>query len=569
MTVAATSNSSLKAGLNGLKRYLMWVGLFSLGINVLTLSIPLYSIQLFDRVLSSGSGATLAVLTIAVLGGLAAAALLEDVRTRLLVALGIQFDSELATKVLERQIETGEAGAARAQVIRDLDHVRQLLTGSGTIALLDLPWAPIFIGVCFFLHPTLGTITLGGVAMVLGLAVLNQRLVTGPLHLSGRKAEESYRVADCALQNAETVRALGMLPDIVRRWSIIRHDAIYSQADASTRNASVSSFIKFLRYALQVTIMGTGAWLAATREISSGALFAASLISTRALMPVDQIVAVWRQLVAGWEALGRVDEVLSVPTAVASITLPTPAGRLVVENLSYVVPGAKNPTLSKVNFSLEPGDAVGIVGPSAAGKSTLARLIIGAVKPSEGTIRLDGAETWSWNRAEFGSHAGYVSQNIELFEGTIAENIARFKAIGSAAIIDAAKLAGVHEMILALPHGYGTQLLANGAPLSGGQRQRIAIARAVLGSPRLVVFDEPNSNLDGEGEASLQSLLGTLKSRGVTVVMIAHRPSVLVTLDKVLVLRGGTVSEFGTIDTIMPRIAPGFPLAKTRIVGRA
>ena len=558
---------ALHTGLAGLKSYLLWAGVFSLGINVLTLSIPLYSIQLFDRVLSSGSGATLAVLTVAVMGGLLSAALIEDVRARLLIALGIRFDSQLATRLFTHQLERAGQGERRGEVVRDLDNVRQVLTGSGIIALFDLPWAPLFVGVCFYLHPWLGMLTLGGAVMVLCLAVLNQWLVAVPLSESARKADESYRLTDGALSNAETVRALGMLPDIVRRWSAIRDQAIASQADASSRNASISSFIKFLRYALQVSILGTGAWLAVGREISPGALFAASIISTRALLPIDQLVVAWRQLLSGRAALGRVDEMLKSEVASSSFKLPEPSGRLTVEGLCYSVPGARAPTLQQVNFAVEPGEAVGVVGPSAAGKSTLARLIIGAIRPTEGAIRLDGAETWSWDREDFGGYAGYVSQSIELFEGTIAENIARFKDADSAAIVAAARLAGVHEMILLLPDGYETRLLPNGAPLSGGQRQRIALARAVFGNPRLVVLDEPNSNLDGEGDAALQMLLATLKKRGVTVILIAHRPSVLVSLDKVLVLRGGSVADFGTVEAVMPRIAPGFPVQAKRVAG--
>ena len=566
-----TSSPVLQTGLVGHKRYFAWAAGFSLAINILTLSIPLYSIQLYDRVLGSGSEATLLVLTVAVLGGLSAAAALEDIRARLLVALGIQFDAQLATRLFEQQIEaTAEpAGSRGGQIIRDLDNVRQVLTGGGVLSLFDLPWTPLFIAICFFLHPLLGLITLLGAVTVCGLAVLNQWMVGGPLAVSGRRTEESYRLTDSALANAETVRALGMLPDLSRRWAAVRSNAIRSQATASAGNASVSSIIKFIRYSLQVVIMGAGAWLAVSREISPGSLFAASLICTRALMPIDQMVGVWRQLLAGWSALERVDAALSMPLPRRSMKLPLPEGRLAADSLTYTVPGGRAPTLSNISFALEPGEAVGIVGPSAAGKSTLARLMVGAIKPTSGTVRLDGAETWSWDREDFGKCVGYVSQNIELFEGTIAENIARFKEGESLAIVEAARLAGVHEMILALPRGYETVLTSTGAPLSGGQRQRIALARAVFGDPKFIVLDEPNSNLDGDGEAALLALLGALKSRGRTVVMIAHRPSVLVALDKVLVLRNGTVSEFGPIERIMPRIAPGFPIAQKRIAGSA
>lgn len=561
----------LMAGLIGYKRYLASAGVFSFFMNVLTLSIPLYSIQVYDRVMVSGSGSTLLVLTIAVLGGLAAATALEDIRTRLLVALGIHFDAQLAKRVFEREIESENVSGQRSggRTIRDLDQVRHVLTGGGTLALFDLPWTPLFIAVCFYLHPLLGFITLVGTVVVFALALLNQWLVEGPLTTSTEKAEASYRLTDGAIMHAETVRAMGMLPDLLQRWTAVRSSAISSQASASTLNASVSSAIKFFRYTLQVATLAAGAWLVVERELSAGGLFASSMICTRALMPMDQIVAVWRQLTSGWAALQRVETALAGPGIPRSMKLPRPQGRIVAENLQYVPKGAKVPTIANVSFEIEPGDAVGIVGPSAAGKSTLARLIVGAIKPTNGSVRLDGAETWSYDRADFGALVGYVSQAVELFEGTIAENIARFRQADSLAIVAAARTAGVHEMILALPKGYETMLAPSGAPLSGGQRQRIALARAVFGDPKLVVLDEPNSNLDGEGEAALHGVLAVLKARRATVIMIAHRPSMLVALDKVLVLRNGTVGEFGTVERVMPRIAPGFPVVQKRVAGHA
>jgi PrtD family type I secretion system ABC transporter len=556
-----------QAGLSGYKRFLVWAAVFSVFVNALTLSIPLYTIQVFDRVLPSGSGATLVVLTIAVLGGIAAASALEEIRARILVSLGIQFDRQLSTQLFERLVERdGDAtGATRGAAVRDLDTVRHALTGSAIISLFDLPWTPLFLAACFYLHPLLGMISLGGALTVVGLAALNQILVGKRIGTSAKLSEESYRLTEGVIGNSETVRAMGMLPELSLRWADIRTRAITLQADASRSNSAVSNIIKFVRYTLQVLIMGAGAWLAVGREISPGSLFAASLICTRALMPVDQLVGVWRQILAAWVALGRVEDVLAVPTRPATMALPTPEGRLVAEGVCYTVPGGRAAVLSDISFALSPGEALGIVGPSAAGKSTLARLIVGAIKPQSGSMRLDGAEIWSWGRAQFGHFAGYVSQNIELFEGTIAQNIARFRAADPDAVVLAARMAGVHDMILALPHGYDTRVLASGAPLSGGQRQRIALARAVYGDPKLVVLDEPNSNLDGEGEAALHALLAKLKARRATVVMIAHRPSVLVSLDKVLVLTNGTVAEFGPVERVMPRIAPGFPVGQKRI----
>lgn len=562
-----TLSAVIGTGLSGYKRFLVWAAVFSVFVNTLTLGIPLYTIQVFDRVLPSGSGATLIVLTIAVLGGIAAANALEEVRARLLISLGIQFDAQLSKQLFERLVERdGDAASvAKSGAVRDLDTVRHALTGSAILTLFDLPWTPLFLLACFYLHPVLGIISLGGAVLVIGLAVLNQVLVGQRLATSAKLTEESYRLTEGVLGNAETVRAMGMLPELSKRWSDIRVQAIAMQADASAGNSSVSSVIKFVRYTLQVLIMGAGAWLAVGREISPGSLFAASLICTRALMPVDQLVGVWRQILSALAALGRVEEVLAVPLRPKTMELPVPAGRLSVEALSYTVPGARAPTLNDISFLVNPGESLGIVGPSAAGKSTLARLLVGAIKPTAGNVRLDGADVWSWGRAQFGTFTGYVSQNIELFEGTIAENIARFRAVDAAEIVAAARLAGVHEMILSFPKGYDTRLLASGAPLSGGQRQRIALARSVFGNPKLVVLDEPNSNLDSDGETALHTLLAALKARGTTVIMIAHRPSILVSLDKVLVLTNGAVAEFGSIARVMPRIAPGFATGQKRL----
>jgi len=563
--------SVFRAGLAGYKRFLVWAAVFSVFVNTLTLGIPLYTIQVFDRVLPSGSGATLIVLTIAVLAGIATASALEEIRARLLIALGVRFDTQLSTQLFERLVERegDTTSATKGAAVRDLDSVRHALTGSAIISLFDLPWTPLFLCACFYLHPAFGMIALAGSFLVIGLAVLNQMIVGRRISMSARLTEESYRLTEGVLNNAETVRAMGMLPEMSRRWQSIRVQAIGMQAEASTGNSAISSVIKLVRYALQVLIMGTGAWLAVGREISPGSLFAASLICTRALMPIDQLVGVWKQMLSAWAAVGRVEEVLSVPLRPRTMELPVPEGQLTVEGLSYTVPGARAATLNDITFSVSPGESLGIVGPSAAGKSTLARLVVGAIKPGAGSVRLDGAEVWSWGRAQFGTFTGYVSQNIELFEGTIAENIARFRAAQASDIVAAARLAGVHEMILGFPKGYDTPLLASGVPLSGGQRQRIALARAVFGDPKLVVLDEPNSNLDSDGEAALHALISTLKARRTTVVMIAHRPSMLVCLDKVLVLTNGAVADFGPIERVMPRIAPGFPIGQKRIAERA
>lgn len=550
----------LQAGLADCSVGLIAAGIFSSFINLLTIAIPLYSIQVYDRVLVSGSAATLAVLSLAAGASLLTSALLEDVRGRLLISIGRLFDVRLAVGLFERQVEQAAAGnaTARDQSLRDLDNVRHLLTGSGTLALLDLPWTPIFILACFFLHPALGLLTLFGTVLLIGLAIFNQWYVADPLNRSGLDLEVSYKLTGSVMRNAEAVQAMGMLPDIIAKWGAGRANAINRQALASFRNSWLASLIKFLRYSLQLSVIALGAWLAVNRDLSPGSLFAASLLFSRALQPIDQIVGVWRQLISGWAALGRVERALELPVRPRAMRMPAPTGRLTAENLTYVPPGGRTPILSNVSFDLEPGKALGIVGASAAGKSTLARMIVGATKPTSGIVRLDGADVYSWDRAAFGKVMGYVPQDLQLFEGTIKDNISRFRDADGEAIVAAARLARVHKMILTLPQAYETVLDANGAPLSGGQRQRLALARAIFGNPRVVVLDEPNSNLDGEGEAALREIVADLKASEASLVMIAHRPSVLVGLDMVLVLANGTAVDYGPVERIMPRIAPGF-----------
>jgi PrtD family type I secretion system ABC transporter len=336
---------------------------------------------------------------------------------------------------------------------------------------------------------------------------------------------------------------------------------MHRQATASMRNANIGGLVKFFRYALQIAIFSTGAWLVISQKMSSGALFAASIMTTRALTPIDQTVGVWRQLVTGRSALERVQAAFTAPPRPSAMPLPNPIGRVSVEGMTYAPPGGRNPILANVSFVLEPGESVGVVGASAAGKSTLARLIVGAVKPSSGVVRLDGGDVYSWDREAFGRAVGYLPQDIELFDGTIKDNIARFRACEPEQIVLAARMAGAHEMILRLPNGYDTVIGGTGATLSGGQRQRIGLARAVFGDPRLVVLDEPNASLDGEGEAALAQLLGRLKTRGSTVIMIAHKPSALAGLDKVLVLMNGGLAAIGPVGQILPMIAPGYRAA--------
>ena len=550
----------LKLVYAGSRREIVAAASFSFALNLLSLTMPLFTIQLYNRVLLSGSGATLVVITVAALSALGVAALLEDIRSRLLVSFGARFDAQFSAPLFARLVETAvrTGGLTRGQTLRDLDAARQVMTGGGALALLDLPWAPLFILACAFLHPLLGLLSLIGAVSLVGLAILNQKTVDGPLQESARSGEASYGLTDAVIRNAEVVQAMGMLPALMIEWRKLRLGLMHRQAVASVRNANISGLIKFFRYTLQIAIFAAGAWLVINQSLSSGALFASSLLTARALAPIDQIVGVWRQLVTGKAALERVESAFAAPERPASMPLPNPTGRLTVENLTYLPPGARAPVLTNVRFDLEPGEALGVVGASAAGKSTLARLIVGAIKPSNGVVRMDGGDVYSWDREAFGQAIGYLPQGVELFDGTIRDNICRFRQCEPEAIVAAAKLAGAHELILNLPKGYETVIGGTGAILSGGQRQRIGLARAVFGNPRLVVLDEPNSNLDTEGETALTDLLEHLKAQGATVVLIAHRPSALAGMDRVIVLSGGVLTVSGLVSEIMPMVAPGY-----------
>ncbi|MDR3508789.1 MAG: type I secretion system permease/ATPase [Caulobacteraceae bacterium] len=533
---------------------------FSFVLNLLTLAMPLFTMQLYDRVLLSGSGATLGVICVAALAALGAGALLENIRSQLLISFGCRLDAQFSAPLFARLVETAvrTGGLVRGDALRDLDVLRQILTGGGALAVMDLPWAPLFIIGCAFLHPLLGLLALIGALSLIGLAMLNQQIVAEPLADSSRSAESSYGLTEAVMRNAEVVQAMGMLPAMLHDWRRLRLGMMYRQAIASTRNSNISGMIKFFRYALQIAIFSTGAWLTINQKISPGSLFAASLMTTRALTPIDQIVGVWRQLVTGQTAMARVEAAFAAPERPSAMPLPNPAGRLSVETLTYAPSTARPPILNNVSFALEPGESLGIVGASAAGKSTMARLIVGAIRPSSGVVRLDGGDVYAWDREAFGRAVGYLPQDVELFDGAIRDNICRFRACEPEQIVVAARLAGAHELILGLPNGYETVIGGSGASLSGGQRQRIGLARAVFGDPRLVVLDEPNSSLDGEGEAALAQLIVRLKTRGATVVMIAHRPSALAGLDKVMVLVNGGLAAIGPVGQILPLIAPGY-----------
>ncbi|MDX8509488.1 type I secretion system permease/ATPase [Mesorhizobium captivum] len=542
----------VRDALRACRRYFLFAAVFSLAINLLYLASPLYMLQIYDRVVTSGSETTLVMLTLVLLAAFLALAGLDLVRAAILTRASARLDRLLSAKILAASVETPSQGAAQSQPIRDFDTFRQVITGSGIHALFDLPWSPIYIGIIFLLHPWLGFFALASSLLLIAMAVLNEYMVRAPLKQANDLATANYNFTEMSLRNAEVVRAMGMLEGLVRRWGRDRGLALRQQGQASDRAALMSGLIRFLRLTMQSLILGLGAYLVIERQITGGAMFAASLLLGRGLQPIEQIVGLWRGLILARAALARVEKLLDGGAqGERSFNLPKPTGKIAVEQLSFAIPSLQKVLLRDVSFRLDAGEALGIVGPSGAGKSTLARHLAGIMKPSRGTVRLDGADLTQWGRESLGDHIGYLPQDIELFSDTVAANIGRFKTDVDREVIEAARLAGVHEMIIRLPQGYETQIGEGGAVLSGGYRQRIALARAVFGMPNLIVLDEPSSNLDADGDRALSECALELKRRGSTVIIVSHRPSTLANVDKILLLRDGAVEAFGMRNEIV------------------
>lgn len=540
--------------LSAARRVVWLVALFSLGINILMLTAPLYMLQVYDRVLTSRSSETLLYLTLAAAIALLTLGLLEAVRSQIMIRLGSWIDRQLSGVVLGDAILSAlrQSSEPSVQGLRDLSACRVFLSSHALFAFLDVPWMPIFIAVVFLLHPVLGWIAVAGALTLVIFAIANEVVTRVPLRRSADMHVRATEDAAAAARNADAVQAMGMLPAILGRWERRNNTLIALQEVASLRSGRIAALAKFLRFMLQVAVLGAGAKLVLMNEITAGAMIAASILVGRALAPIDMTISSWKNAVAAWQAWRRV----SARTRLAqskeeAMPLPAPRGVLKVEKLMFGWPGATEPLLRNVDFSLAPGQFLGVIGPTAAGKTTLARLIVGNLKPTVGHVRLDGADVADWDGDHLGPYLGYLPQDVELFSGTVRENIARMQDADADAVIAAARRAMVHELILSLPQGYETEVGPAGAVLSGGQRQRIALARALFGDPRLVVLDEPSANLDTDGEAAFMNAVAQLKDRGVSIVIITHRPSILRLADRVLVLRNGIVERFGPRDEVM------------------
>ena len=540
------------------RSYFMTAGAFSLAINLLYLASPIYMLQVYDRVISSSSVTTLVMLTLVLLLAFGALAGLDVVRARVLTRASIRLDRLMAGRVVMAIIESAShIGGARSQLLRDFDTFRQFVTGMGFHAILDLPWAPIYIIVVFMLHPVLGGFAFACAIVLILMALINERLVRPPINESNEAASKNYSFTEMSMRNAEVVQAMGMTEGLLKRWSRDRSRMIERQVTASDRAAAMSSLIRFMRLSMQSLILGLGAFLVIEREATVGSMFAASILLGRALQPIEQIVGSWRGLVSARDSFRRLRELLAAyPLREARLELPRPLGHISVEGISYVPPRSNKPILRSVSFRIEPGEVIGIIGPSGAGKSTLVRHLVGVLRPNAGTVRLDGADLMTWPRSSLGQYIGYLPQDIELFADTVAANISRFQNASGEAVVKAAQLAGVHEMILRLPDGYETQVGEGGTILSGGYRQRIGLARAVFGSPSVVVLDEPSSNLDSEGEAALSECIVRLKRARVTVILVSHRPATVAVVDKILLLMDGVVEGFGPRAEVLAKLSP-------------
>jgi ATP-binding cassette, subfamily C, bacterial EexD len=536
------------------------VGVFSCGINVLFLVPAIYMLQVYDRVLTSGSGATLLMLTLIVLFLLATLGALEWVRTQIMVRVSQRIDASLSDRLFDlsfrQALATGGAQSG-AQPLADLQGLRQFATGPGLLAFFDAPWVPVYLLVMFAMHPWFGWLGVLAAAALLGISVANERSTAALLKAANQEAMANQALLARTLRNAETIEALGMIGDLRRRWRARSDTVLETQSRASSKGGRWVTLSRWLRLTLQSLALGLGAYLALANEISSGMLIAGAILLGRALYPIDQLTGVWKQFVSAREQWRRVNEWLRrIPQASERMSLPAPTGRVSVEGVTVVPPGTQLPALRAVSFEIAAGEIVGIVGPSAAGKTTLARALLGIWPTTQGKVRLDGADVYGWSRTELGPHLGYLPQDVELFDGTIAENIARFGDADSEKVVAAARLAGVHEMVLRFPQGYDTVIGASGGLLTGGQRQRIALARALYGDPKLIVLDEPNSSLDEAGDSALLAALLALKARRATVIVISHRTGVLPAIDKLLVLKEGQIAAFGPRDEVRRKMQP-------------
>ncbi|WP_051644464.1 type I secretion system permease/ATPase [Labrenzia sp. DG1229] len=535
------------------------VAVVSFVINILMLTGPVFMLQVYDRVLASGS-----VPTLVVIGALAIVlyvfyGILEGVRGRILSRLGQRVDARLSGIVYKVSnslpVRLGRQ-AARLRPVQDLDTIRQFLSGPGPAAIFDIPWLPLYLGIVFLFHPLLGLVGLAGAVIISVLIGLNEFMSRRPTEEAAGHAGRRSAAVESGQRNSEVVAAMGMQNTLTAKWDAQNSEYLATQRRAADTTGIFGTTIKTIRFILQSAILAVGAWLAIQQEITPGVMIAASIMTSRALAPIEQAVAQWRGFVASRQALRRLREILQVSeTEETKMDLPQPEKGITVEQVYCGPFGETMPYVQNVTLDLQAGDGLGVIGPSGSGKSTFARALVGVTLPLKGVIRFDGAELAQWDNEKRGEFIGYLPQDLQLFDGTVAENIARFREDAEPEkIIEAAKLADVHDMIVALPEGYNTIIGRSGRSLSAGQRQRLALARALYNNPFLVVLDEPNSNLDAIGESALTNAIKAMREKGSIVVVIAHRPSAIATVDKILCLKDGKMAGFGPKEEVLRQV---------------
>jgi ATP-binding cassette subfamily C protein len=539
------------------RRTFLAVGLFSAFVNILMMTMPIYLFQLSDRVLTSHSFETLVMLSGLALGMIGVLSVLDIIRRQMLGRLSMRMESILAGPVLASVIGSAPSGeGGNIQPLRNLHQVRSFLSSPTMLLLFDAPLAPIYFLVIFLVHPLLGTLCIIAGSVLFGIALINRSATAKPLSTAGSHSARADANAEALARNAQVINAMGMMNESILHWGREQADALKAQLDGQERNVWISGSSKFVRLVTQILMLGVGAYLALKGELTGGMMIAASIIAGRALQPLEGMIEGWRSLIQARQAYAKVRASVEAMQAFKPrLLLPKPEGRLTVDKVLYLCPGSKEPVLNGISFELPAGHSMAVVGPSGSGKSTLARILVGCLFPTAGKVRLDGTELRNWDRRQFGEFTGYLPQEVELFPGTIRENVCRMRSdLPDIEVLRAAQIANVHEMITHLPNGYETVLDRNGAPLSGGQKQRIALARSFFGDPSLVVLDEPNSNLDALGEQALAETIKRAKANGVSIVVITQRPALLNLVDKVLILRGGRMEAFGPPSEVLHRM---------------
>jgi ATP-binding cassette subfamily C protein EexD len=550
-----TEFPELNAALKDVKSYFILVGVFSAAINILMLVPVIYMLQVYDRVMSSGSVSTLAMLTLLMVALLMALGGFEWVRSRILISASNRLEKNLRKRVSQAAFKNALLSGGRGgggQALSDLSSLRQFLTGNGLFAFFDAPWFPIYVAVMFMFHTWFGVAAIISGIIMVALAYANEIMTSKQLQEANSLANKVSGQLNGSLRNAEVIAAMGMAEDIRARQEAVSDQVLVLQTEASSKAAIVANTSKSFRMITQSLLLGLGALLALQGQISPGMVIAGSLLLGRALAPIDMLVSTWKGFSVARAQYARLGTLLNaIPAEKETMSLPAPEGTLSAEQVVVVPPGSQINAVRGVSLQLDAGEVLGIVGPSASGKSSLARSLLGIWPARSGKVRLDGADIAAWDRAELGPHVGYLPQDIELFDGSISENISRFGEPSAEKVVAAAKLSGVHEMVLQLPQGYDTVIGGAGGVLSGGQRQRIGLARAGYGSPKLMVLDEPNSNLDDQGEKELVEAINRIKQMGCTVIVITHRTMVLQCVDKILVMKDGLAAAFGPRDPVL------------------